>query len=160
MISLFAAISPLYEDCIWCSLYVWLTTVLTQFSLVTVAPIRKIKNLGHCRPCSPRIHPFRGGGGLSPFWSSAERSCVTRVLFKMRFLLLKMQLFNLTGAHRHLGSQYIMRGAWVTQSVKRVTSAQIMISGSRDRAPGWAPCSAGSLLLPLPLPPAPALIST
>ena len=43
-----------------------------------------------------------------------------------------------------------------TQLVKRLPSAQVMISGSWDRVPHWAPCSAGSLLLlplllPLPL---------
>ena len=36
--------------------------------------------------------------------------------------------------------------------VKRLPSAQVMIPGSWDRAPHRAPCSAGSLLLPLPLP--------
>ena len=35
---------------------------------------------------------------------------------------------------------------WVAQLVKRWPSAQVLIPGS------WAPCSAGSLLLPLPLP--------
>ena len=43
------------------------------------------------------------------------------------------------------------RGAWVAPSVKHLTSAQIMIPKSWDQAPCWAPCSAGSLLLPLPL---------
>ena len=43
------------------------------------------------------------------------------------------------------------RDAWVAQSVKCLPSAQVMISGSWDRAPCWAPCSARSLLLPLPL---------
>ena len=35
--------------------------------------------------------------------------------------------------------------------VKRLPSAQVMIPGSWDGALGQAPCSAGSLLLPLPL---------
>ena len=42
-------------------------------------------------------------------------------------------------------------GTWVAQSVKRLTSAQVMIPGSRDRAPHQAPCSVGSLRLPLPV---------
>ena len=41
------------------------------------------------------------------------------------------------------------------QSVKHLPSAQVMIPGSCDQAPGQALCSAGSLLLPLPLPAAP-----
>ena len=40
-------------------------------------------------------------------------------------------------------------GTWVAQSVKYLPSAQVMISGSWDPAPHWAPCSVGSLLLPL-----------
>ena len=43
-------------------------------------------------------------------------------------------------------------GIWVTQSVKHLPSAQIMIPGSWDRGLGWAPCSAMSQLFPLPLP--------
>ena len=39
----------------------------------------------------------------------------------------------------------------MAQSVKRLPSAQVMISGSWDGAAHWAPCSVGSLLLPLPL---------
>ena len=53
-------------------------------------------------------------------------------------------------------------GTCVAQPVKHLPSAQVMIPGSWDRAPHWAPCSAGSLLLSLPLPAAPpahALIS-
>jgi len=42
-------------------------------------------------------------------------------------------------------------GAWVVQSVRHLPSAQVMISGSWDRAPCRAPCSARSLLLSLPL---------
>ena len=41
------------------------------------------------------------------------------------------------------------RGAWVAQWVKPLPSAQVMISGSWDRVPHRAPCSAGSLLPPL-----------
>ena len=41
--------------------------------------------------------------------------------------------------------------AWVAQSVKHLPLAQLMISGSWDRAPHQALCSARSLLLPLPL---------
>jgi len=38
--------------------------------------------------------------------------------------------------------------------VKHLPWAQVMIPGSRDQALRGAPCSAGNLLLPLPLPPA------
>jgi len=44
------------------------------------------------------------------------------------------------------------RGAWVAQMVKHLPLARVMIPESWDRAPHWAPCSTGSLLLPLPLP--------
>ena len=51
--------------------------------------------------------------------------------------------------------------AWVTQSVKHLPLAQVMIPGSWDRALHGAPCLAGSLLLPLPAcPPACALSLT
>ena len=43
-------------------------------------------------------------------------------------------------------------GAWVAQSVKHLPSLQVMISGSWNQALCQAPCSAGSLLLPLMLP--------
>ena len=46
----------------------------------------------------------------------------------------------------------LFRGVWAAQSVKCLPSVQIMISGSWDGALCWAPCSVGSLLLPLPLP--------
>ena len=42
--------------------------------------------------------------------------------------------------------------AWVAQSVKHLTLAQVMISGSWDWAPPCAPHSVRSLLLPLPFP--------
>ena len=45
-----------------------------------------------------------------------------------------------------------LRGTWVARSVGRLPSARVMILGSWDRAPHRAPCSAESLLLPLPLP--------
>ena len=51
---------------------------------------------------------------------------------------------------------FISRGVWVAQSVKDLPLAQVMIPGSQDGAPSWAPCSVASLLillsLPLPLP--------
>ena len=48
---------------------------------------------------------------------------------------------------------------WVAQSVKHLPLAQVMITGSWDQAPCHrAPCSVGSLLLPLPLPPLPLLV--
>lgn len=43
-------------------------------------------------------------------------------------------------------------GAWVAQLVRCLPLAQVMTSGSQDRAPRLAPSSAGSLLLLLPLP--------
>ena len=42
-------------------------------------------------------------------------------------------------------------GAWVAQSIKRLPLAQVMIPRSWDRTPHQAPCSVGSLLLPLHL---------
>jgi len=42
--------------------------------------------------------------------------------------------------------------AWVAQSAGRLPLARIVISGSWDRSPCWAPCLVGSLLLPLPFP--------
>ena len=41
--------------------------------------------------------------------------------------------------------------AWVAQWVRHLALAQVMISGSWDRALRWASCSAGSLVLHLPL---------
>jgi len=55
----------------------------------------------------------------------------------------------------------VLRDAWVAQSVKRLPLAQVMIPESWDQVPHWAPCSGGSLLLPLPAaPPACALSLT
>ena len=45
-------------------------------------------------------------------------------------------------------------GAWLAQLVKRLPLAQVIILRSWDE-PAQALCSAGSLLLPLPLPAAP-----
>ena len=42
-------------------------------------------------------------------------------------------------------------GSWVSQLVKRLPLAQLIISGSWDQAAGGVLCLAGSLLLPLPL---------
>ena len=50
----------------------------------------------------------------------------------------------------HPQNDYFM-GAWVAQSVKHLPSGQVMILESWDQALGQAPCSVGSLLLPLPL---------
>ena len=44
------------------------------------------------------------------------------------------------------------RGAWMAQSVKHLTWAQVMISVSWDQVPCQAPHWVGNLLLPLPLP--------
>ena len=41
--------------------------------------------------------------------------------------------------------------AWVAQSVKHLPLAQVMILGSWDRAPCWAPCSVWSVLVSLHL---------
>ena len=49
-----------------------------------------------------------------------------------------------------VGKDILLRGTWVAQSVKHLPSAQVRIPGSWDRILHWAPCSAGSLLLPLP----------
>ena len=43
-------------------------------------------------------------------------------------------------------------GTWVAQLVKHLPLAQVMIPGSWDQALHPAPFSAGSLLLPFPLP--------
>jgi len=53
----------------------------------------------------------------------------------------------------HLGPKKSLRkrGTWVAQSVKYLLSVQVTIPGSWDQALHQAPCSAGSLLLPLPL---------
>ena len=45
-----------------------------------------------------------------------------------------------------------MTGIWVTQSVKRLPWAQVMISGSCDQALYWAPCAVEGVLHHLPLP--------
>ena len=51
-----------------------------------------------------------------------------------------------------------VRNTWVAQSVEHLPLAQVMISVSSDWVPSRAPCSAGSLLLPLPLPVSPHMI--
>ena len=43
-----------------------------------------------------------------------------------------------------------MRGAWVAQSVKCLPSAQVMISGSWDRAPHQVPPLGACFFLPTP----------
>ena len=54
--------------------------------------------------------------------------------------------------------EYSSGGTWVAQLVKHLPWAHVMILGAWNSAPCWAPCSAGSLLLPLPLPPSPLLV--
>ena len=44
------------------------------------------------------------------------------------------------------------QGDWVAQSIKGLPPDQVLMLGSRDRAPHWALCLVESLLLPLPLP--------
>ena len=53
---------------------------------------------------------------------------------------------------KRAGERGCSGGARVARSFKRQPLAQVMIPGSWDGAPGLGPCSAGSLLLPLPLP--------
>ena len=50
-----------------------------------------------------------------------------------------------------LNGNIVFQGTWVTQSVKCLPVAQVMIPGSWDRALHWAPCSVGSLFLHLTL---------
>ena len=50
-------------------------------------------------------------------------------------------------------------GTWVAQSVKYLPLSWLMIPGSWDQVPHRAPCSAGSLSLPLHLPAAPPACS-
>ena len=56
------------------------------------------------------------------------------------------------GDDRLVRSERHGRGAWVAQLVKGLPLAQVMILGSWDQALNWAPCSVGSLFLPLLLP--------
>ena len=53
-----------------------------------------------------------------------------------------------------------LRGTWVTRSVRHLPSARVIVLGCWDQAPHRAPCSAGSLLLPLLLPTTPCLCSS
>ena len=55
----------------------------------------------------------------------------------------------------HNNKDTLLWGAQVAQSVKRLPLAQVMILGSWDGVSHQAPCSAGSLLLALPLPTTP-----
>ena len=57
-------------------------------------------------------------------------------------------IYNLGENDRHTGAPGC--------SVKPLPSPQVMIPESWDRVLYWAPCSVGSLLLPLPLPLPPA----
>ena len=52
---------------------------------------------------------------------------------------------------RLIYKKYTFWGTWVAQSDKPLPLAQVMILGPWDQASHWALCSAGSLLLPLPL---------
>ena len=48
----------------------------------------------------------------------------------------------------YLAHQSLSWSTWVAQLVKHLALAQVMIPGSWDGAPSWAPCSVGTLLLP------------
>lgn len=48
-----------------------------------------------------------------------------------------------------LNENLFSSGNWVAQFIKHVPSAQVLISGSWDRTIYRAPCSTGSLYLPL-----------
>lgn len=52
-----------------------------------------------------------------------------------------------------LNSSSILFKKWtMVQQVKHLPAAKLMVPGSWDQVQHWAPCSTGSLLLPLPLP--------
>ena len=59
-------------------------------------------------------------------------------------------MFGILKMHAYC-RKYGTRDTCVPQSVQHLPSAQVMIPGFWDRAPHWALCSAGSLLLPFPL---------
>ena len=65
-------------------------------------------------------------------------------------ILLKNKAYDIKKLGRQASTQKsTSRGTCVAQLVKRLPSAPVMISGSQDQAPHWAPCSAVSLLLSL-----------
>lgn len=80
---------------------------------------------------------------ISSFWSWKE-NC---------------KLFCLKGRDKYLscavpcGRGNISRVTFKFQTARGAWVARVMLSGSWNRGPCWAPCSAGSLLLPLPLSP-------
>ena len=89
------------------------------------------------------------GRGRTQFLLSTSLDVVSRRLYV--FMYISISIYFNTMSHRCKKVNKFL-AAWVTQWVKWLPSAQVMISGSWDRAPHWAPCSAGSLLLHFPLP--------
>ena len=78
-----------------------------------------------------------------------HQSCGSNVLQPVSFISCPLQLFKTIGI---LFQIQVYWGPWVAQSVKHLPFAQVMISWSWDGALCWAPCSTGSLLLPLTVP--------
>ena len=72
---------------------------------------------------------------------------------------LTKRVFLITNSTK-LSNMSLIWGTWVAQLVKPLPLAQVMISESWDPVPCWAPCSAGGLLLPLPVPLAPPFMLT
>ena len=90
--------------------------------------------------------------GRSPVWTSPCRQVGAGESWELPSSTLRSLLLE-EGEEGGVAAELIKsseRGTWVAQSVKPLPLAWVMISGSWDRAPLRAPCSAGSLLLPLP----------
>lgn len=83
-------------------------------------------------------------------WNEKEKISLSQILeksnYKTRPIVLKPIPLQFA-----LKKKPTYGGTWGAQSVKRLPSVQVMISGSWDPAPRQAPCSAGTWLLLLPL---------
>ena len=66
-------------------------------------------------------------------------ACISCVLL---ILLAGILSLNLTNSNCFYVRMCPLRGAWVVQSVKRLTSAQVVISQSRTLFVSWSPASA------------------